>query len=311
MNKHRILPIAALFILASYGTALAIDKVLIFTRTVVTPTSGYREDNIAQARIALKRFLESKGLAVDTSESDTLFKDATLATYKTIIFLKTSGNILNEAEHTAFEKYFRNGGGFVGIHSALDTEFNWAFYGQIIGGGYYKSLGGDASTKDTIVVEDATDISTKFLPHRWGRTDEVYNFKSNPRSVSTVHVLLTVDESTYPKGVPGTDHPMTWKNELFGGRAWITAMGHPSANYLDSLFMNHLWGGIQYAMGRTTTSISAPMSSGSIHKRTSYASKSFIRLSHGTPLLFSAEQETPLSRDIFGRAFRAGPSSYI
>jgi type 1 glutamine amidotransferase len=249
-SRSVIRTISSILILCFPIGIMGADKILIFTRTV-----GGREDSIPFVRTLLKNFLDGKGIIADTSENDILFTDAALATYKAVVFLKTSGPILNAAEHTAFEKYFRAGGGFVGIHSALDTEYNWPFYGQILGGAWFKSLGANQRQKDTAVVEDANDISTYFLPHRWGRIDEVYNYKSNPRDVSTVHVLVTVDEKSYSNVAVAADHPVSWKNELMGGRAWITSMGHPTTNYQDSLFMNHLWGGIQYAMGRSATSI--------------------------------------------------------
>ncbi len=244
-------------LLASALQATAADRILILTKT-----AAYREDNIAPARLALKKYLEQKGLAVDTSENAGLFTDSSLAKYKAVVFLKTSGDILNPAQQTAFEKFFLAGGGFVAIHSALDTEYDWAFYGKLIGGAYFMSLGGNQKTQETILVEDSTDISTAMLPRPWHRTDEIYNFKANPRLSKDpiVHVLLTVDGKSYPKGVPGEDHPMSWYDSYQGGHAWVTAMGHTTESYSDPLFLGHVWGGMQYAMGRTATAavFSAP-----------------------------------------------------
>lgn len=237
--------------------AQAADTVLIFTRT-----NGGREDNIAPARLGLKNYFESKGVLVDTSENAALFTDTGLAKYKAVVFLKTSGDILNPAQQTAFEKYFQAGGGLMAIHSALDTEYNWPFYGILIGGAYFMSLGGDLNTHQNILVVDTNNPATKNLPRVWPRTDEIYNFKANPRDSKSVnvHVLVTVDESTYKGGTPGKDHPMSWYDEYQGGRAWVTAMGHTTASYSDTLFLGHLWGGLQYAMGRPVTALgySAP-----------------------------------------------------
>jgi type 1 glutamine amidotransferase len=228
--------------------ARAADRILIFTKT-----AAYREDNIAPTRLALKNFYTDKGLDVDTSENAALFSDTTLAKYQAIVFLKTSGDALNPAQQTAFEKWFHAGGGFQAIHSALDTEYDWPFYGKLIGGAWYKTLPGDQNTKQTIVIEDTADISTKGLPKRWERTDEIYGFKANPRAAKdpAMHILATVDESTFPKGVAGTDHPMSWYTSYNGGKAWTTAMGHVTAAYSDALFLGHLWGGMQYVLGRT------------------------------------------------------------
>ena len=234
--------------------AYAADRILIFTKT-----AAYREDNIAPTRLALKNFYAGKGLDVDTSENAALFADSSLAKYKAVVFLKTSGDALDPAQQTAFEKWFQAGGGFQAIHSALDTEYDWPFYGKLIGGAWFKTLPGDQNTKQAIVIEDTNDISTKGLPKRWERTDEIYGFKANPRAAKdpAMHILATVDESTFPKGVAGTDHPMSWYTSYNGGKAWTTAMGHVTAAYSDALFLGHLWGGMQYILGRTVAARSA------------------------------------------------------
>lgn len=246
--------IAAVF-LSGPIAARAADRILIMTKT-----AAFREDNIAPTRLALKNFFELKGLAVDTTENAALFTDSTLAKYKAVVFLKTSGDILDPSQQTAFEKFFQAGGGFLGIHSALDTEYDWPFYGKLIGGAWYVNLGGDSQTQQVIVIEDTVDISTAGLPRRWTRTDEIYNFKANPRAAKdpAVHVLVTVDGSSYKNGTAGADHPMSWYTAYQGGRSWVTAMGHVTAAYSDPLFLGHLWGGMQYVLKRSPTAAAFP-----------------------------------------------------
>ncbi|MEO6094382.1 MAG: ThuA domain-containing protein [Fibrobacteria bacterium] len=249
---------------AVVGGAGAADRILIFTKT-----AAYREDNIAPTRLALKNFYAGKGLTVDTSENASLFTDTALVKYKAIVFLKTSGDALDTAQQSAFEKWFLAGGGFQGIHSALDTEYDWPFYGKLIAGAWYESLPGKANAKQTEVVEDTLDISTLGLPRRWNRTDEIYAFKANPRAAKdpAAHILVTVDEATFTKGVPGTDHPMSWYVSYQGGRAWTTAMGHVTAAYSDPLFLGHLWGGMQYILKRPTpTKVAFPNGAQAVHK---------------------------------------------
>ncbi len=243
-------------------TSNAADRILIMTKT-----QGYREDNITPARLALKAFLEKKGVVVDLSEDAGLFTDTGLVKYKSIVFLKTSGDILDATQQLAFEKWFKAGGGLVAIHSALDTEYLWPFYGILLGGAWFLNLAGNLNTVQNIVVEDTNDISTKLLPRRWRRTDEIYNFKTNPRNstITKVHVLVTVDEASFTGGTPGKDHPMSWYDSYLGGRAWVTAMGHTTASYSDSLFLGHVWGGVQYALGLTTTAV-AYSESGKSHR---------------------------------------------
>jgi type 1 glutamine amidotransferase len=244
MSIRSILCFAAIAAVASQ----AADRILIFTRT-----AKFREDNILPTRSLLKTFYEGKGFEVETSEEAGLFVDTTLAKYKAIVFLKTSGDMLNPAQQTAFEKWYQAGGGLQVIHSALDTEYDWPFYGKLIGGAWYKSLPGTQGTKHTIVIEDTADISSKGLPKRWERTDEIYAYQANPRAAKdpAVHILATVDESTFPNGVAGTDHPMSWYVSWNGGKAWTTSMGHVTAAYSDPLFLGHLWGGMQFITGRS------------------------------------------------------------
>src|SRR5207248_3256273 len=91
------------------------------------------------------------------------------------------------------------------------------------------------------------------LPAILVRTDEWYNFASNPRG--KVNVLMTIDERTYKGGTMGADHPIAWYHEFDGGRAWYTALGHTSESYYEPLFLAHLWGGITYAVGSRMTSM--------------------------------------------------------
>jgi type 1 glutamine amidotransferase len=172
------------------ASASAADSLLIFTRT-----AGVRENNISDTRSALKAFYETKGLAVDLSENGAQISDTGLAHYRAIVFLKTTGDFLNDAQQAAFEKWFQAGGAVQIIHAALDAETNWPFYGKLIGGAWFKSLPGDSTTRHTIVVEDTADRADRDLPRRWERTDEIYGFRSNPRAARDpqMHILATVD----------------------------------------------------------------------------------------------------------------------
>ncbi|HZU03625.1 MAG TPA: ThuA domain-containing protein, partial [Ktedonobacteraceae bacterium] len=157
------------------------------------------------------------------------------------------GHILDDNQKAAFERYIEAGGGYVGVHSASDTEYNWAWYGKLVGAYFDRIHGHSSVTQATINVIDRTHPSTVMLPAKWVRTDEWYNFATNPRG--SVHVLMTIDETTYRGGVMGTDHPIAWYHEFDGGRAWYTALGHTSESYNEPLFLAHLWGGIIYAAG--------------------------------------------------------------
>ena len=181
---------------------------------------------------------------MDASEDASVFDSANLSKYRAVIFLNTTGDILNSSQKTAFQQYIEAGGGFAGIHSASDTEHNWGWYGGLVGA-YFQSHPNIQTA--TIKVEDLSHPSTAFLAPSWQRTDEWYNFNVNPRGI--VHVLASLDESTYSGGTMGTDHPIAWCQTYDGGRSWYTAGGHTKEAYSEEPFQQHILGGIQYATG--------------------------------------------------------------
>src|SRR5437667_8230708 len=141
----------------------------------------------------------------------------------------------------------------VGVHSASDTEYAWSWYGGLVGAYLDRIHGHSRIMQATIHVTDRTHPSTMMLPAVWTRTDEWYNFATNPRG--RVNVLMTIDERTYKGGAMGVDHPIAWYHKYDGGRAWYTALGHTSESYYEPLFLAHLWGGIIYAAGAKQSGI--------------------------------------------------------
>lgn len=219
-------------------------RVLAFTKT-----AGYRHgSSIAAAIKALQDLSAQNGFAVETTEDANSFTDQNLAQYKVVAFLLTTGDVLDAEQQRAFERFIEGGGGFVGVHSAADTEYDWPWYGGLIGA-WFKSH--PAIQQARINVSDTTDLSTVGLPREWVRTDEWYNFRSNPRSA--VHVLATIDESSYAPGADamGTDHPIAWSHSYAGGRAWYTAGGHTDEAWSEPLFLTHVLGGVEWAAGFT------------------------------------------------------------
>jgi hypothetical protein len=218
-------------------------SVLVFTKT-----AGYRHASIADGIAAIRALGAENNFAVEATEDAGIFSEEGLAPYQAVIFLNTSDDVLDEAQQVAFERYIRAGGGFVGVHAASDTEYDWPWYGGLVGAYFDNHPEIQAAT---VAVTDRTHPSTVHLPERWERTDEWYNFRASPRRA--VQVLATLDETTYEGGTMGGDHPIAWYHTYDGGRAWYTAMGHTSESYADSLFQAHLLGGIAYAAGVTTS----------------------------------------------------------
>jgi len=214
-------------------------KVLVFSAT-----AGFRHPSITNGIAAIQALASSNNFTADTTEDSNQFTDAILAQYKAVIFLNTSGDVLNTSQQGALQRYIEAGNGWVGIHAAADTLHNWAWYGGLVGTYFVDH---PAIQQATVKVADRVDPSTSMLPKRWVRTDEWYNFLSNPRS--TVHVLATVDETTYTGGTSGFDHPIAWSHNYDGGRAWYTGGGHTPESYSEPLFQAHILGGIQFAAG--------------------------------------------------------------
>ena len=215
-----------------------------FTVLVFSKTTGFRHDSIPQGIAAIEELGAENGFAVETTEDAARFSDAVLARYKVVVFLSTTGDVLDTGEKAAFERYIRSGGGFVGIRSASDTEYGWPWYGRLVG----TRFGSHPHVqRATVHIANPDHPSTKGLPAAWERTDEWYNFRSNPRGA--VQVLATLDEATYSGGAMGADHPIAWCQTIDGGRSWYTAMGHTKQSYDEPLFRLHLLGGIEGAAG--------------------------------------------------------------
>jgi len=241
------------------------NKVLIYSRTAgprhanlqpalaaglnppLSPTQ-----NVAQR--ALIRWLTAEGVVVNwTEDVNTLAGQlGPGSTYKAVIFMSptrdtlwkhgtavnatsavnTTTNAHLDAAKTALRQFMRAGGGFVGIHNAFGTEYNWPYYEGLLGNANYYDHG--ANQDGTVVVVNK-DSSTAGLPGRWGFRDEWYNLRPFPTKVK---FLLTVDEntlatkrSTHPGH--GRFHPVAWCQYYDGGRVWVTTLGRDGAAFTE------------------------------------------------------------------------------
>ena len=216
-------------------------KVLIFSKTL-----GFHHKSIANGIDAIQKLGNENKFVSDTTTDASKFTYKNLKQYKTIIFLSPTGDVLNAEQEAAFKKYINSGGGFVGIHAASDCEFNWEWYGNLVGAFFVSH---PAQQEAVIKVDNQHHTSTQHLPSEWKRKDEWYNFKF---VYDKVHVLLSLDEKSYNAGKNsmGDKHPIAWYHEYDGGKAFYTALGHTEESYTDPLFLKHLLGGIKYAMGK-------------------------------------------------------------
>jgi type 1 glutamine amidotransferase len=210
--------------------------ILVFSKTL-----GYYHASIPKGMQTLIEVCGQQGIDVDTTRDALKFTIDNLKKYKVVVFLNTSGDVLNNEQQDAFKAYIRSGGGFVGIHSATDTEYEWPWYNQLAGA-YFASH--PEQQKAGIRVINKNNPGTAMLPDNWERTDEWYNFKDiNPE----INVLAYLDESTYKGGENGAKHPFIWCHEFDGGRAFYTGVGHRDDNYDEPLLQQHLLGAIKWA----------------------------------------------------------------
>jgi glucose/arabinose dehydrogenase/PKD repeat protein len=246
-----VLAAAALLVPAAPSQAAAFS-VLVFSKT-----AGFRHDSIAAGITAIQQLGAANDFTVVATEDSAAFTDANLDNFATVVWLHTTGDVLDASQQAAYERYIRSGGGYVGVHAASDTEYGWSWYGNLVGA-YFASH--PANQNATVKVEDPAHPSTASMPLVSTRYDEWYNFQSNPRS--RVHVLASVDEKSYSPGTAmGSDHPISWCQEYDGGKSWYTGMGHTQEAFSDTAFRSHLLGGIRTTAGNLGSDCKASLTS--------------------------------------------------
>lgn len=227
-------------------------KILVFSKT-----AGFRHNAIPEGIRLLNALGLENNFGVDATEDASAFTAENLAQYQAVVWLNTTGTVLEEdSQRQAFEQFIRRGGGYVGIHAAADTEYDWPFYEQLVGA-YFKCH--PLQQYATLINEAPTEPSMRSIPLRWTIYEEFYSFQSNPRE--RVNVLMSIDESSYlqspnttnlpgspsfPFGESGTmgDHPMVWCHDNLGGVAWYTALGHGDNMYRLNSFKTHILNGV-------------------------------------------------------------------
>lgn len=214
---------------------------------VYTKTDGYRHKSIEKGVQTLRELGRQNGFIALQTESGEDFNTENLNNYKLVVFLNTTMDVLDNAQQRAFESYIKGGGAFLGIHAAADTEYDWAWYGKLVGA-YFDSHPNDPNVrKAKIDVLSKNHPSTEHLQDSWTRTDEWYNYKDLSPNIT---VLLNLDESSYEGGTNGSNHPIAWYHEFDGGRAFYTGGGHTDASFDEPDFRKHLLGAIEWCLGR-------------------------------------------------------------
>ena len=216
-------------------------RILIFSKNAAW---AYRHASIEYADKKLKEYCEQKGIKADISEDAALFNDKDLNKYSALVFLSANQDIFDADQEAALQRYIRSGGGFVGIHSSSGVERNWKWFNQMLGATFKYH---PPQQNGTIKVIDKKHPSTKGLPTEWKRWDEWYYFG---QMTNKLNVLMVLDSTTFKSNSHTQNYPNAWYHDFEGGRSFFTAGGHNEKDFDDPLFMQHIFGGITYAIGK-------------------------------------------------------------
>ncbi len=218
-------------------------RVLVFSKTV-----GFRHDSIADGIACIKSLAREHGFSVTATEEASAFSNENLKNFDLVVFLNTTGDVLNEDQERTLQNWYKAGNGFVGVHSAADTEYDWAWYGELVGA-YFKSH--PAIQPARVIVNTREHPSTAHLNDTWTRTDEWYDYRTSPRAGN--RLLLSLDQYTFTgsatTGAHPVSHPISWCREFDGGRTLYTGGGHTKESYSEPAFRAHLLGGMLWAAG--------------------------------------------------------------
>ncbi|WP_269227011.1 ThuA domain-containing protein [Flavobacterium eburneipallidum] len=233
---------------AVFANPSAKKRILIYTKN----GKGYVHKNIASSVEAWKKIGEENNLIVDVSDDPAVMNTENLSKYSCLIFSNTCNAIFDtEQQKQAFVDYIHSGGAFVGIHSASDSEKSWPWYATMVGGRFKRH---PAFQSFEIKVIDKNHPATSMLGETWKKEDECYYMNEfNPN----IHILLAADMRTvndkekevYPGRTFGDYLPLAWCHEFEGGRVFYTALGHDSKDYTNSVYLEHITGGLLWALG--------------------------------------------------------------
>jgi type 1 glutamine amidotransferase len=211
---------------------------------MLTATAGFRHDSIPVARDVMAGLATADGgFTVTATEDLSSLTSSTLTGYDVLFFALTSGELALTAEQKAAIVGFVSGGkGYLGVHSASDTLYEWPDYGRLVGA-YFKEH--PWTRQATVVVEDPSHPAATGLGERFGLMEEYYTFRENPRP--RVQVLLRLDSASV--GADG-DYPLAWAQSFGAGRTYYNALGHFAETWRDTRFHRQLAGAIRWAARR-------------------------------------------------------------
>lgn len=224
----------------------AVASVLYFTYS-----AGFKHEVIPESEQILSKIGEDSGRFHVTVSHDPAVIDAKqLAKYDAIVFY-TTGELPIDARQKRDLLAFVNGGkGFVGIHSASDTFYQWPEYGRMVGG-YFNEHPWNEDV--TVKVEDQNHPATRGLGASFVIADEIYQFKDWSRA--DVHVLLSLDTASVDLNHPKVhrtdgDFALAWTRRQGKGRVFYSALGHKPEVWRDPRFQGFLLGGLEWVLAK-------------------------------------------------------------
>nr|WP_136251207.1 ThuA domain-containing protein [Ningiella ruwaisensis] len=248
-KRINVLILSSLLLLVSGLVTASAQQfnVLLFTKT-----AGWHHSSIHDGVTAMRKLAARHDFAMQWEENaDRVITDDYLKQFDAVVFINTTGDIFNDEQQKVFERFIQGGKGFVGVHAASDTEYDWPWYGKLVG--HYFEIH-PANQTAVLVKQDNNFPGMKGFDERHLFTDEFYGFL--PANVEGLNYLLTIDESTYDPSADwgakktqgmGEFHPIAWYHEFDGGRSFYTGLGHIPGVYEDDVFLQHLYGGIYWA----------------------------------------------------------------
>lgn len=235
---------------------------------IVGETKGFEHDSVSAAMASVYQMGMESGLWDTTIRTDTelitkkdLSRNAkNLNYFDVLIFASTTGEMdLDDSQKQDMMSFIKEDGkGFVGIHAALDTNYNWPEYGEMIGGWFDQHPW--MTFNAPIINEDPEFPAVRHFPGEFVKYDEIYQPKSWSRD--KVHVLLSLDSarldySNNPR-IHRADHdfPVAW-DKLYGkGRVFYSTLGHTEESWQDPDIKKMYFEAIKWSLGMTDGSTS-------------------------------------------------------
>ncbi|MHC2992696.1 carbohydrate-binding protein [Pontibacter sp. HJ8] len=205
------------------------SRVLIFSKNPLEQQTN------AEAAAALAAYVQQQGIAVDTTTNSAYLAEDSLMRYGTVVFLNTSRDVLETRQQNEIERFVQAGGGFVGIHAAPGSRYQWPWYNNMFGTLQEQQPDSLLASNVNLQLVEAEDALTQGLPKKWSQSDRLYKFASKD---AASNLLVTADQQ----------EPVSWYREYDGGRMFYTAAGGTAASYKQDEFLQHLLAGIRYTL---------------------------------------------------------------